>query len=259
MFLLVTALFNLPFMAYIAVGSYVYITFFGLSELAYSCYFAVAALVTATGPLIWLFASRFVSARTFTTIMIAVGAAAGGAMLALGSLSPVLFCLTFVAFALAEACIRPYSTNILLSQQEHDTGAAASLINFAHTAVGSVGMLVAVMPWPNFVVGIGVIIVVTMAAAGGIWWALLRSNIPLVRPQRAHPQNQASSRRRQRALPNRCPNSQRDLRRAPSRPSPFPSCHDRFLHGATNGPHRERAVSERVARTRLRWASWKAA
>ena len=130
-FLLVTALFNLPFMAYIAVGSYVYITFFGLSELAYSCYFAVAALVTATGPLIWLFASRFVSARTFTTIMIAVGAAAGGAMLALGSLSPVLFCLTFVAFALAEACIRPYSTNILLSQQEHDTGAAASLINFA--------------------------------------------------------------------------------------------------------------------------------
>lgn len=179
-FLLVTALFNLPFMAYIAVGSYVYITFFGLSELAYSCYFAVAALVTATGPLIWLFASRFVSARTFTTIMIAVGAAAGGAMLALGSLSPVLFCLTFVAFALAEACIRPYSTNILLSQQEHDTGAAASLINFAHTAVGSVGMLVAVMPWPNFVVGIGVIIVVTMAAAGGIWWALLRSSIPLV-------------------------------------------------------------------------------
>ena len=264
-FLLVTALFNLPFMAYIAVGSYVYITFFGLSELAYSCYFAVAALVTATGPLIWLFASRFVSARTFTTIMIAVGAAAGGAMLALGSLSPVLFCLTFVAFALAEACIRPYSTNILLSQQEHDTGAAASLINFAHTAVGSVGMLVAVMPWPNFVVGIGVIIVVTMAAAGGIWWALLRSNIPLVGIKQ-HPATAGSSaesgeasRRRQRALPNRCPNSQRDLRRAPSRPSPFPSCHDRFLHGATNGPHRERAVSERVARTRLRWASWKAA
>ena len=240
-FLLVTALFNLPFMAYIAVGSYVYITFFGLSELAYSCYFAVAALVTATGPLIWLFASRFVSARTFTTIMIAVGAAAGGAMLALGSLSPVLFCLTFVAFALAEACIRPYSTNILLSQQEHDTGAAASLINFAHTAVGSVGMLVAVMPWPNFVVGIGVIIVVTMAAAGGD----LVGASALQHPARRHRATSGhsglirrirrASRRRQRALPNRCPNSQRDLRRAPSRPSPFPPAMTAFCTARRTG------------------------
>ncbi len=178
-FLLIAALFNLPFMAYIAVGSYVYITFFGLSELAYSCFFAAAALVTAAGPLIWLFASRFVSARTFTTVLVVVGAAAGVAMLAVGTLSPVLFCVTFVAFALAEAAIRPYSTNILLSQQERDTGAASSLINFANTAVGSVGMLLAVLPWPNYVVGVGAIIVATMAAAGLVWWALLRSRIPL--------------------------------------------------------------------------------
>ena len=178
-FLLIAALFNLPFMAYIAVGSYVYITFFGLSELAYSCFFAAAALVTAAGPLIWLFASRFVSARTFTTVLIAVGAAAGVAMLAVGTLSPVLFCVTFVAFALAEAAIRPYSTNILLSQQERDTGAASSLINFANTAVGSVGMLLAVLPWPNYVVGVGAIIVATMAVAGLVWWTLLRSRIPL--------------------------------------------------------------------------------
>ena len=178
-FLLIAALFNLPFMAYIAVGSYVYITFFGLSELAYSCFFAAAALVTAAGPLIWLFASRFVSARTFTTVLVAVGAAAGVAMLAVGTLSPVLFCVTFVAFALAEAAIRPYSTNILLSQQERDTGAASSLINFANTAVGSVGMLLAVLPWPNYVVGVGAIIVATMAVAGLVWWTLLRSRIPL--------------------------------------------------------------------------------
>ena len=31
-----SGLYNLPFMAYIAVGSYVYITFFGLTELEYS-------------------------------------------------------------------------------------------------------------------------------------------------------------------------------------------------------------------------------
>ena len=44
-FLGIVGLYNLPFMAYIAVGSYVYITFFGLTELEYSMYFAFAALL----------------------------------------------------------------------------------------------------------------------------------------------------------------------------------------------------------------------
>lgn len=178
-FLGIVGLYNLPFMAYIAVGSYVYITFFGLSELEYSLYFAVAALLTVFGPFAWLAASRFVSARRFTGILLGVGLASGLAMLAVGELSPVLFCLTFLAFALAEAAVRPYSTNILLSQQEGDTGAASSLINFAHTAIGCVGMLVAVLPWPNFVTGIGIIIVASMGVGILGWIALLRSHVPL--------------------------------------------------------------------------------
>lgn len=178
-FLGIVGLYNLPFMAYIAVGSYVYITFFGLSELEYSLYFAVAALLTVFGPFAWLAASRFVSARRFTGILLGVGLASGLAMLAVGELSPTLFCLTFLAFALAEAAVRPYSTNILLSQQEGDTGAASSLINFAHTAIGCVGMLVAVLPWPNFVTGIGIIIVASMGVGILGWIALLRSRVPL--------------------------------------------------------------------------------
>lgn len=178
-FLGIVGLYNLPFMAYIAVGSYVYITFFGLSELEYSLYFAVAALLTVFGPFAWLAASRFVSARRFTGILLGVGLASGLVMLAVGELSPTLFCLTFLAFALAEAAVRPYSTNILLSQQEGDTGAASSLINFAHTAIGCVGMLVAVLPWPNFVTGIGIIIVASMGVGILGWIALLRSHVPL--------------------------------------------------------------------------------
>lgn len=178
-FLGIVGLYNLPFMAYIAVGSYVYITFFGLSELEYSLYFAVAALLTVFGPFAWLAASRFVSARRFTDILLGVGLASGLVMLAVGELSPTLFCLTFLAFALAEAAVRPYSTNILLSQQEGDTGATSSLINFAHTAIGCVGMLVAVLPWPNFVTGIGIIIVASMGVGILGWIALQRSRVPL--------------------------------------------------------------------------------
>lgn len=179
-FLGIVGMFNLPFMAYIAVGSYIYITFFGLTELEYSAYFAFAALAAAAGPFIWLAASRFVSAKRFTTILLAVSLAAGAVMMAVGELSPMLFCGTFVVFALSEASVRPYSTNILLSQQEGDTGAAASLINFTHTALGCIGMLAAVLPWPNYVEGVGAIIIASMAAALIGWAALLRSTIPLV-------------------------------------------------------------------------------
>ena len=105
------------------------------------------------------------SARRFTSILLGIALASGAAMLAVGQASPQLFCITFLAFALTEAAVRPYSTNVLLSQQEGDTGAASSLINFAHTAIGCVGMLAAVLPWPNYVVGVGAIIVGSMGVA----------------------------------------------------------------------------------------------
>ena len=155
-------------------------------------FFAVAALLTAAGPFIWLKASRYVSARRFTGILLAAAALSGVAMLLAGELSPVLFCLTFLVFALTEACIRPYSTNILLSQQEGDTGAASSLINFAHTAIGCVGMLLAVLPWSSYVQGIGVLIVASMAFAGIGWIALLKSRIPLAGIKGASPSGQAA-------------------------------------------------------------------
>ena len=178
-FLCIVGLFNLPFMAYIAVGSYIYITFFGLSELEYSYFFAIAALLTAAGPFIWLKASHYLSAQRFTTILIALALAAGIAMLALGYLSPFLFCATFLVFAITEASVRPYSTNILLSQQTGDTGAASSLINFTHTAIGCAGMVLAVLPWPNYIVGVGAIIAGSMIVAGIAWFALIRSRVPL--------------------------------------------------------------------------------
>ena len=119
------------------------------------------------------------SARRFTGILLAAALLSGVAMLVVGELSPVLFCVTFLVFALTEACVRPYSTNILLSQQEGDTGAASSLINFTHTAIGCVGMLLAVLPWSSYVFGIGVLIVASMAAAVVGWAVLLKSRVPL--------------------------------------------------------------------------------
>lgn len=179
LFLLIAGLFNLPFMGYIAVGSYVYITFFGLTEMQFSYFFAAAALLSASGPFIWLTASKYVSAQRFTTMMLSIAVVAGVAMLIIGGVSPFLFFAIFLVFAITESCIRIYTTNILLSQRDDDAGAASSLINFAHTGLGCIGMVLIVLPWPNYVFGIGAIIVITMLVALGLWFFFLRSSIPL--------------------------------------------------------------------------------
>ena len=179
-FLLVSASFNVAFMAYVAVASHIYITFFGLTDLEYSLFFAAAALFTALAPFLWLGCRGKVSARHFVTALLAVSVGTGVCMLVFGELSPFAFCACFLVFAFFEAAIRPMSTNILLSQQEGDTGAASSLINFAHTAVGTIGMLAIVAPWPNYIVGIAVLIIATMVAGLVAWAALLRSNVPLI-------------------------------------------------------------------------------
>lgn len=179
-FLLLTSLFEVPFMGYIAVGSYVYVDFFKTGEVGYSLFFAVAAIIMAVGPFIWLVASKRVSVIRFTTFMLAFSIAMGAAMLLAGQSSPYAFCACFVAFAVAESCTRPYSMNILLEQQARDAGSASALMNCVRTAIGSLGMVLAALPWPNYVVGIGVLIVVFMAISLTTWIALLRSRIPLV-------------------------------------------------------------------------------
>lgn len=180
-FLLIVSSFNLPYMGYVAVASYVYIQFFGLTEVAYSLYFALAALMGAVGPFVWMFAQRVMNARNFTSLMIVIALATGIAMIVVGQLSATLFCIVFLLYTIAESCIRPYSTNILLSQREDDTGAASSLINFAQTAAGCIGMGLVVLPWPNYVIGVGAVIVITMILAGAGWIALLKSDIKLRR------------------------------------------------------------------------------
>lgn len=179
-FLLITSLFEVGFMGYIAVGSYIYIDIFGVGEAGFSMFFAAAAILTAAGPFIWIVASRRVSVRRFTTVMIALGAVMGLAVMAFGQTSPFVFCGLVIVFALAESCTRPYSMNILLEQNARDAGSASALMNCIRTCIGSLGMVLAALPWPSYVFGVGFLMAAFMAAALVGWIALLRSRIPLV-------------------------------------------------------------------------------
>lgn len=172
--LLVFTLPNLGFMAYVSVASFVYESYFGLSELGYGMYYAIAALVTVLGPFAWEFASHHMQAKTFITAEIGVAVAAGAALLVFGHLAPWLFCAAFAVFAIVEASLRPLSTNILLSKFRDAGGTTASAINFTSTVQGSFGMLLVGALGTDYVSSLAWTILVSMICAALGWQAVLR-------------------------------------------------------------------------------------
>lgn len=179
MFLLVTCVPSIPFMAYIAVGSYIYEDFFGLSEMGFSLFFAVGALAGSLGPVIYLKVSKYIHVARLTTILFIILTIIGVLIVAVGWFSPFVFCLFIILLCTVCGVIRPYSMNLLLAQQEKDTGAASSLMNFANTAVGLIGMLAAVGPWPTFIVGVGVMLIAVSLFALAMWAYVLKKPVPV--------------------------------------------------------------------------------
>ena len=172
--LLVLTLPNYGLMAYVSVASFVYESYFGLSELAYGMYYAIAALVTVLGPFAWEAASRFMKAKTFITAEIGAAVAAGAALLLFGHLAPWLFCAAFAVFAIVEASLRPLSTNILLSKFRDAGGTTASAINFTSMVQGSLGMLLVGALGTDCVSALAWTILGSMVVAALGWQAVLR-------------------------------------------------------------------------------------
>lgn len=178
-FLFITSAFEVGYMGYVSVGSYIYIDYFGFSEFGYSLFFAAAALTCAVGPVVWLWFSKRISIRRFTTIALGASVALGLGELAFGHLSAVLFCAFFLLFAFFEAAVRPYSVNVLLSQHDTDTGSASALINFTRTFIGCIGMFAVMLPWSNYIVAVAMMMIIGMGLALIGWLALLRSPLKL--------------------------------------------------------------------------------
>jgi hypothetical protein len=95
-----------------------------------------------------------------------------------GGLHPALFWLGFAPFSLMGTITRPFSTNIMLDQQDGDSGSAASLIGGVATVFGSIGMVAASL-FSNAVFGLGFIIFLSGAASLIGWFALMKSSLPL--------------------------------------------------------------------------------
>lgn len=175
LYMCVMAIIDIAFMAYISVASHIYITFFGLDEIGYGLYFGVGMVIMLVGPALWPIASRFMGKKLFTWLLIGGCILSGVLLLVIGSRGPVFFCVSFALFILMESSSRPFSMGILLVQQEEDAGAAASLTNCSRTVFGTFGMALAVLPWGNYILGLGTITIVSMACSALLWILLLRT------------------------------------------------------------------------------------
>lgn len=176
-FLLIASLFSVPFMAYVSVASYVYTGYFGTSTQGYTYFFAATAALSVLGPLLYMRASYSgITARRFTNGVIAAGLVASVLLLTAGRGFVRAFFACLAVFALLEASICPYTTNILLAQNERDADSASALIDFLVTVFGVLGMgLMSLFDVQEYVFGLGIIMLSSMIAVTALWAYLLTS------------------------------------------------------------------------------------
>ncbi len=174
---IIFSLYNLAFMGYIAMSSYIYVDVFGLSEQLYSYFFAANAALSMIGPMLYVRFMTGFDKKKFALTCFALYAICGIFIVVLGGNAPFLFWLGFAPFSLVGTITRPFGTNIMLDQQSGDTGSASSLINGVATVLGSIGMMCAAM-WGNIVAGLGIMICLTGIVSILGWLLLMRSSVP---------------------------------------------------------------------------------
>lgn len=172
------SLYNLAFMGYISMSSYIYVEYFGLSEQLYSYFFAANAALSMIGPMLYVRFLSNVNKKKFAAVCFAVYAVCGAAIVLVGGLHPALFWIGFAPFSLVGTITRPFSTNIMLDQQTGDTGSASSLVSGVATVFGSIGMVTASL-FSNIVSGLGIIIFTIGIGSFVGWLLLMKSSLPL--------------------------------------------------------------------------------
>ena len=177
--LIIFSLLSFSSMAYIASSSYIYIDGFGLSEQLFSLYFSFNALGMIGGPMLYLRLSRRFARRS---IIIAgfIFTLLGGLMVyLLGGFQPWTFAVCLFPATIMGSCIRTPGTNLMLEQQEDDTGSASALMSCFGVLMGSLGMTIISQEWGNTIRVLGSMNIMVGLMCLGLW--LLLSERPFIK------------------------------------------------------------------------------
>lgn len=134
-------------MSFLAAGSYIYIDEFGLSEQVFSYAFAFNAFCASFGPTIYMRLSYKMPTQKIISGCYALLAFAGVLTLTMAKFSPWIFGAAAAIATVMVLITRIPGTNLMLEQQEQDTGSAVAIIQFFSMICGSLGMtLVSLRP-----------------------------------------------------------------------------------------------------------------
>lgn len=161
-------------MAFLASSSFIYISGFGMSEQKFSFFFAFNALFALIGPTLYIRVSKYISPNIIISSCFVLLMCCGIVVETLGHLSPYLFAVAVGLATLAVITMRVPSANLMLNQQEHDTGSASALINFFGMIMGSLGMFLVSIKPDDLITSLGMI-QFTVGIIGGALWFLVRN------------------------------------------------------------------------------------
>jgi MFS transporter, DHA1 family, multidrug resistance protein len=161
-------------MGFLAAGSYIYINDFGLTEQQFSYAFAFNALCASFGPTIYMKLSYRMPVQKVITGCFALLAIAGIFTLTVGGLSPWFFTFIAAPATLMAIIMRVPGTNLMLNQQDHDTGSAVALIQFFSMICGSLGMVLVSIRPDSLIENLG-FIQLSVGILGGLMWLMVRN------------------------------------------------------------------------------------
>lgn len=134
-------------MAFLASGSYIYINDFGLTEQEFSYAFAFNAFCASFGPSIYIQLSKIVSVQKIISLCFILLIVCGLLTYNIAYQSPWFFAFIAGPATLCVIAMRIPGTNLMLDQQDTDTGSVVAIIQFSSMIFGALGMtLVSLRP-----------------------------------------------------------------------------------------------------------------
>ncbi|AFD00287.1 drug resistance transporter, Bcr/CflA subfamily [Methanocella conradii HZ254] len=164
-------------MAFVASSSYVYENGFGVSEQAYSYYFALNAMGLLFGPMLYVkLSERHGRGQIINACFITI-ALSGVLVYLVGNISPLLFAFSILPATIAGVCSRPPGTNLMLEQQQEDAGSASSLMGCFTTIMGTIGMLIISLDWGSIIAALGIIYIAIGLTGLALWTLISKMSI----------------------------------------------------------------------------------
>lgn len=170
---------SIIYMSFLAISSYIYIQWFQLTETEYSLFFAVNSLILLVGPRVYVLVRTKFTSKQIIKLSFGLIVLSGILMLTIAKNSPYLFLIAFFPVTFSNGFLRAFASNILLGQQNMNSGGAASIINFSNTALGSLGMMLGTLGAPNYIQSLGFTILFAMLFSISLWILFLKKQFTL--------------------------------------------------------------------------------